>query len=463
MLIGGQAFAGTMAGGPGYRIEVTLAHFDMDTLRLAYYFGKSQYLKDTALVDKGKFVFQGDTALAPGVYLVVVPPDNRFLHLLINEKEQHFTASFDLDDIVPSARFKGSKENELYYDYLNKLEGRRPRAEELRKLITTDSENKAGYEAELNTLNAEVKGIQDEIIRKNPASLTAMLIQGNQEVPMPAFVGMSEEDRKVKEFEYFKKHYFDGFDLSDPRAIRTGLMHTKIDFYTQKLTYPYPDSQIIALDYLLGRMKDNKEAFQYYLVYFLNESVKSKRMGMDAVYVHLIDNYYAKGMAPWVEPEQLEKMIGQAEVTRPILIGKTAPDLEFTKLDGGRVRVHDIPADYTVLFFWDPECGHCKKSIPSVIDFYHAYKPRGVEILAICTKTGNDISSCWSTVEERGMNIWVNAADQYLRNRYKTIYDIKTTPQVFILDKDKKIVVKKIAAEDLPSVMDELLKEANKG
>jgi hypothetical protein len=59
------------------------------------------------------------------------------------------------------------------------------------------------------------------------------------------------------------------------------------------------------------------------------------------------------------------------------------------------------------------------------------------------------------------MDIWVNAADQYLRNRYKTIYDVKTTPQIFILDKDKKILVKKIAGEDLMPVMEEILKNAS--
>ena len=448
--------------GPGYRIDVTLSHFDGDTLRLAYYFGKSQYLKDTAVVTNGKFVFEGDTALAPGVYLLVIPPDNKFIHLLINEKEQVLTASFDLDDIVPSAKFKGSKENELYYDYLRQLEERRPRADTLRKLIAEDSLNKARYETEYTALNKEVKRIQDDIVAKHPGSLMAMLIRANQEVPLPDYSALPEQERKVKEFEYFKAHYFDAFDLADPRAMRTGLMHTKIDFYTQKLTYPYPDSQIVAIDYLLGRMKDNKDAFQYYLVYFLNEAVKSKRMGMDAVYVHLIDTYYAKGLAPWVEQEQLDKMLGQADITRPILIGKTAPDLEFTKPDGSKVSIHGIQADYTVLFFWDPECGHCKKSIPAVIDFYKEYKPKGVELLAICTKTGSDISSCWDTMKERGMDIWVNAADQYLRNRYKTVYDIKTTPQVFILDKDKKIIVKKIAGEDLKSVMADVLKQDGK-
>jgi thiol-disulfide isomerase/thioredoxin len=83
--------------------------------------------------------------------------------------------------------------------------------------------------------------------------------------------------------------------------------------------------------------------------------------------------------------------------------------------------------------FWDPECGHCKKATPFVVDFYQQYKDKGVEVLSICTKTGDDISECWSTVKERGMDIFVNTADQYLRSRYKSIYDVKTTPQIFIL------------------------------
>ena len=181
-------------------------------------------------------------------------------------------------------------------------------------------------------------------------------------------------------------------------------------------------------------------------------------MGMDAVYVHLVDTYYAKGKTPWADEEQIKKLMAQAETTRPILIGKIAPNLTFYTEAGQPVSIHGIEAEYTVLFFWDPECGHCKKQIPFVIDFYNAYKDKGVEVLAICTKTGEDISSCWSTIKERGMDIWVNAADQYLRNRYKSIYDVKTTPQIFILDKNKKIIVKKIAGEDLVNIMEELLK-----
>lgn len=441
----------------GYRIEVNVKNFDNDTLTFGYYFGKSQYLKDTAFLEDGKFLFTGEEPLSPGVYLLVFPPDNSFVHVLISADEQHFSISLDMTDIIASARFKGSQENTIYYEYLGELEERRPKAEELKKQMAADSLNQVKYKTQLDAIDKEVKEIQQGIIKKYPASFTTMLIKANTDIELPDFSGMEESEVRQKQYEYYRAHYFDNFDLNDPRAIRSGLMHQKIDFYLQKLTYQYPDSQSVSMDYLLNHMDQNPEAFQYYLVEFLNESARSKRMGMDAVYVHLVDEYYSKGKATWMEEEQLDKLIKQAETLRPILIGKPAPDLELYKQSGESLKVSEIDAEYTVLFFWAPDCGHCKKAMPSIIDFYNNFKDRGVEILAICTKTGSDMTPCWDTIEERGMDIWINVADQYLRSRYKMIYDVKTTPQIYILDKDKKIIVKKIAGEDLTPVMEEII------
>jgi hypothetical protein len=125
--------------GGGYRIEIELQHYTGDTLKLGYYFGKAQYLKDTTVVNKGKFVFEGPNPLEPGVYLLVIPPDNKFIHVLVPADEQQFSLTVDVDNIVKSAKFKGSDENDLYYDYLKQLDAWRPRADTLRKMIKTDS------------------------------------------------------------------------------------------------------------------------------------------------------------------------------------------------------------------------------------------------------------------------------------------------------------------------------------
>ncbi|MDQ3017043.1 MAG: DUF5106 domain-containing protein, partial [Bacteroidota bacterium] len=343
-------FTGIFAGNTPntYRIEIELQHFDGDTLLLGYYFGKSQYLKDTAVLDKGKFVFEGSDTLKHGVYLIVIPPDNKFIHLLVAEDFPKISMSADLQNIVPSAKFKGSQENVIYYDYLKALDQRRPLSDSMRRMVVQDSLHKEKYQKKIKELDDEVVKIQDDVRTKYPASMTSMLIWANRDIEIPEFKDLTEEDRKQKQFEYYRAHYFDHFDLKDPRSLRSGVIQQKIDFFLNKLSYQLPDSQSVSMDLVLNKMDPKSEAFQYYLVYFLNEAAKSKRMGMDAVYVHLIDTYYATGFASWTEKEQLDKLIAQAQSVRPTLIGKIAPDLTFYKENGDPMSIHSIKSDYTV-------------------------------------------------------------------------------------------------------------------
>ncbi|MEP6793600.1 MAG: DUF4369 domain-containing protein, partial [Saprospiraceae bacterium] len=171
----------------GYRIEITLQHYQGDSLFLGYYFGKAQYLKDTALLEKGKFVFQGEAKLEPGVYLLVIPPDNKFIHVLVSDDEQKFSASVDLDNIVASAKFKGSDENEIYYAYLHELEKRRPVADSLKKQMKLDSLHSEEYQVKLDKIDADVMKVQDDVRSKHPSSITAMLIWSNREIDIPKY------------------------------------------------------------------------------------------------------------------------------------------------------------------------------------------------------------------------------------------------------------------------------------
>ena len=108
--------------------------------------------------------------------------------------------------------------------------------------------------------------------------------------------------------------------------------------------------------------------------------------------------------------------------------------------------------------FWAPDCGHCKKSMPKTVEFYEKFKDKDVEILAVCTKVQDGCKECWPFIKEKEMDGFINATDPFLRSRYKQIYDIRTTPQIFILDKDKKIVSKRIGAEQLEEVVGDYLK-----
>lgn len=450
----------SQAIGQGYNIKLDLQNFEPDTVFLGYYFGGSQYIKDTAYAaEKGQFVFSGKEELDGGVYIVVLPPDNEFFQVMINKGEQNFSLKADYNDITRTLKIKGSPDNNLFYEYLNFIQEAGKKAEPLRAAISANEKGASKEKEALEDINKMVKAKQEEIILKNPKSLTSILIGANMETPFPEFTG-TEDEIQLKQYEFYKKHYFDHIDLSDPRIAQTPFLQDRIDYYLEKLTYQLPDSLIESIDYLLQEMEGNEKAYQYYLVQFLNEYAKSKIVGMDAVYVHLVDNYYAKGKAPWVEEEQLDKIVKNANTLRPILIGKTAPNLTLFKQDETRIQIHDMKADYTVLFFWAPDCGHCKKAMPNMVDFYNTYKDKGVDIFGVCTATGDKEKTCWEQEKALGIDIWLNTSDKYLRSRYKQVYDVQTTPQIFVLDKNKKIVFKKIGAEQLPGVLDFLIQQS---
>ena len=137
-------FTSNLNAESGYHIEVELTNFEEKQLFLAYHYGDKQYIKDTADVNEdGYFVFAGQEALDPGVYLLVMPPNNQHFQILINDKEQNFSIKTNAKDPSTAIKITGSKDNELFYSYLNFLATQRPIADGLRQEIETAKDLKS--------------------------------------------------------------------------------------------------------------------------------------------------------------------------------------------------------------------------------------------------------------------------------------------------------------------------------
>lgn len=467
----------------GYKIEITMDNYDSDTLLMGYHYGDKQYIKDTCIINSdGKFLFQGEESLDPGVYLVVMRPDNNYFQLLIDNGDQHFSAQTDAKAPTEKMQLQGSKENELFYGYMSYLAAQRPKAQGLQEKIKAASEaEKVQLQGELKKINESVTQYQKDLINNNKSTLAAAFVKSFVEAPMPEFKG-NEKDVQMQRYRHYKAHYFDNIDLGDGRLVRSPFLFQRVDYYLNKLTPQHPDSINVSIDYLLGKMTSAEDTYKYYLVHFLNTYAGSKIVGMDAVYVHIAEKYYATGKAPWTEEEQLKKIVDNGKALKPLLIGKIAPDVKMMEIDiegtiaaeeeeneykrwksKRDVTLHETPTPYTVLFIWDPDCGHCKKSMPKMIEFYENYRDKGVEVFAVCSKIYDGIVDCAKYIKEKdGMINWINAIDPFIKSKYKTLYDIKSTPQIYILDDKKEIISKRIGAEQIAEVMDKILEMKEK-
>lgn len=95
-----------------------------------------------------------------------------------------------------------------------------------------------------------------------------------------------------------------------------------------------------------------------------------------------------------------------------------------------------------------------------MVEFANKFKDRGVKIFAVCTAVSDKGPECWKSAEEKGFSdiLFLNTYDPYIQSRYKTLYDVKSTPQIFILDRKHEILMKRIGAEQLPEVMEEVMR-----
>ncbi len=453
----------------GYEIKVNAPHFKGDTIYLGVHYGKAQYLRDTAYrTPNNDFVIQGDEERNPGVYLIVFPPKNDVVQVLLNRNDQVFEVEVvDKGGKIDIEKVKGSEDNQVFQKYIHFLAAQGPLANQLNEQIKkaeaagNDTES---LKQELDDINSLVRKEQQSIINKYPNSLTSLLIQGTLSPELPEFEG-SEEEQNVQKYYYSRKHYFDLIDLKDERLVHTPFFYQKVTQYFEKIVPQVPDTIHAELDLFFAKLEGNEEAYKYYLVHFLNFYAKYEYVGFDAVYVHLVENYYAQGKTPWVEEGQLKKIIRTATTLKPLLIGQKAPNIQLATRDNQKIDLYSIDAPVTILYIWDPDCGHCKKSRPDMEKAYEKYKDQGVKFFAVCAKLKTKKEpegdqKCWTYIDQYpGMSEWINVVDPYHLSRYKILYDVKTTPQLYVLDKDKIIKSKKIGAEQLPGVIDFLLDE----
>jgi len=461
--------ASAFAGDPeGYNIKITAKGLKPESMcQLARYYGDKQYIMDSARVnEKGEVIFKGTEKWPQGVYLFVPPGKSRYFDFIM-DAGQNFSIETDTADFVKSMKVKGSEENKFFYDYQNFMSGKQKLIEPLRasytRLKDKNKDSAKIIQDKMAGIDKEVKEYKENFVKNNPGTFVAKLFKAMDEpvIPEAPILANGKKDTTFA-YHYYKTHYFDNFDLTDDRLLRSPIFHNKIKQYMEKLTPQIPDSISVSADYLVEKARPSQEVFKY-LVYWLTYTYESSKiMGMDAVFVHMVDKYYVTKQAFWVDSTQQYKITKRAYELKPLLIGKKAPAINMPDSTGKYISLYDVKSKYTVVVFWDHGCGHCKKEIPKLLEAYNkSLKAKGVQVYAVETE---DKPEDWKKfIKDYKLN-WINVQelDDYKRAVTKKIYDIYSTPVIYLLDENKIIRAKRIESEQLENLIDILDKEKAK-
>lgn len=407
-------------------------------IALGYHYGDKQYIFDTengegtTTLDESGFGVLVANEMKPGIYLLLFGPDQHIVEFIFEGK--------DLDVYVDGLSLTEDDDNSI---------SNRLFAEELnyRKSIHAlekENENGAGKALELLTLIEQFKVTRVLNKAKYPDNMFVNILETTDVPVVP-------ETNKQEAWYYFRDHFFDNVDFNAEWIIRSPILEEKLKTYFEELTHKDPDSIIKSLDRVASLAEANKEVYNYILTRQLNTVAKSKIMGHDKVYVHIVKKYYATGKTKANNEKNLRLILADATSLDRFLIGKIAPDFSMEHTSGNHFRLHEIDSKYIFLIFTDLDCKHCKSYEKRIVELKDEF-PSELKIVSV------ELSTLFPLGFEKRMSEYKKEIDYFWDYTLpasnspadvRYLYNIRASPKMFLLDAKKKIIAKSLTADQV--------------
>ena len=467
----------------GYEIKVNFKPYNRGYVYLAHYFGKQIYVKDSALLDPGgNAVFSGVQPLQGGIYMLVNPQKSQLVEMLI-DKDQHFSLSADSSDLVHGTHFTGSPENQVFNEYQAYAAAQFQKVKPLQQGLAgakthADSTRITG---EMQALNKSTIDYRERIVKQYPESFLAALFRLMTEPTVPPTPTLPNGKKdSLFAYRYYKAHYWDGVSFSDRRLLFTPMFEPKLDDYFARLVSPEVDSVKEEVNYMILYGRSDTTMFKYFITKFTNDYANPKYMGQDAVFLDIFEKYYQTGQVTWLTEQQKKPIYDRAYSIMANQLGDPAADMQLLDSGDRKVSLYSVQAPFTVVCFWDPDCGHCQKELPILDSIYAAkWKKMGVVVYSVLIDTVKTdvakiipVKASWMKfIHSHHLEDWVNVyqtpqmkqADiDAQRASFRQLYDVYQTPTLYLLDDQKRIIGKKLTYDQIDELIERKLKNKQK-
>jgi thiol-disulfide isomerase/thioredoxin len=141
--------------------------------------------------------------------------------------------------------------------------------------------------------------------------------------------------------------------------------------------------------------------------------------------------------------------------------------MELVDTSGKARSLYSVSADYTVVVFWDVHCGKCREEIPRMDTIYqNKWSKQNIKVYAVMVN--EESAKEWPAFIREHAPGWFHVhqtaamkaeEEKAGKPNFRQLYDMRSTPTLFLLDKDKRIVAKNIGLNDLDNLLEEKLKK----
>ncbi len=459
LFVAGNLFSQSDSCVLNFRIE----GFHEGKVKFIAVFADQNYIADSTMIEaSGNFVLRRKSPLPSGYYYAILPDYSNF-HFMVDE-EQHFSMTSNKSDVVGQMKVKGSIDNDLLYqsfklqlkhdaitDSLNKIKSQHPGDTAIASRIDND----------IQKMLNERKQQLTEVQKKYPNAFYTKFKTAGQNPDLTDVRKPNGEPDRERQLELFRQAFWDNVDFKDVRLLRTPVIANKLKRFIMELTPQHPDSIIRQADIVIKKSMINKEMFQFVSnwIALKFQPTQTKVMDGEAVFVHILENYFSnKELAYWATDKDIADFKKKVFEMKSSLLNRQGPDVISTDLYGNTRSIYEIKEDFVVVFMYDPDCEHCQKETPLLRDFYKEWKPKGVEVFAIVLNTSDEK---WKDfVAKNHIESWINVHDPTNRSIYAK-YFVDITPEVYVLNKERKIIGKNLKVEQIPIVIQQELDRRN--
>lgn len=266
---------------------------------------------------------------------------------------------------------------------------------------------------------------------------------------VPAMIS-NDQERAI----YLSKHYWDLFPFSDTTLIsQPDITEQGFVDYIQLLNHiPFSNTES-SIDITMNKAKVDVAMYNYFVSlfekYFYDPNSPFRN---DELYISVVGNALKSGILTDLRQDVIAF---QQEMILKNRVGTVATDFIYTIANGDKKGMHELKSDYLILFFTNPDCPTCKtvthemdnsNTLNSIFSFNGTNK----NMLTILSIYPDENTHEWrKALPQMPHDNWINGYDDGTIITNRRLYDIKAIPTLYLLDKNKRIILKDTSLEEI--------------
>lgn len=220
---------------------------------------------------------------------------------------------------------------------------------------------------------------------------------------------------------YLISHYWENFDFTDTVFVSLPEVTEQafVD-YIHMLPYAAKETALPSIQTTLASAEKEESGKMY--AYFLALAEKylydtDSPFHNDEYYIPVVQ--YILSDSRSTEPEKVRPAYRLNQMLKN-RVGETAADFAYALRSGKTGRLQEIQADYTLLLFYNPGCHKCEEVIEAL-----------------------ESSSRLTSLQQNGL-LQILSIYPGKNPIVNELYDLKMIPTLYLLDKDKKVLLKEV-------------------